>query len=417
MTREEIQTKMKEACITSLEECNKAVVQASVGLGKTRLCLETLAHYNPPKITWLTNSETLRDVDSPAEFVKWDYTYLLEKTTFMCYQTACRLENQDLGFVICDEFDFAISPEYIKGITKNKYDKLLGVSGTYTDEKLAILAELELPLVYQVTTNQVQDLGILNKTKVVFVEYDLDTTKSRLIKTKDKQWMTSENEQYLYWENQYISSLIKYLDVKKTIDEHYSGKNVIQGFSYESYKKIRTGHAVKMKYAASQRAKILHTLDSSKRIARQISDAILAKDSKNKVLIFSCLTEQLDSFVEYTVHSKNKKGNTVFDDFNEGIIREAGCISIADRGKNFVGLNYGIFSDFDGSSTKGLQRLGRFCRLLEGDSTIYVEIPYYTNKQGKRLPTRAAGWAISMFANYILDESNSETVNFKDLKI
>jgi len=414
MTREEIQTKMKEACITSLEECNKAVVQASVGLGKTRLCLETLAHYNPPKITWLTNSETLRDVDSPAEFIKWDYTYLLEKTTFMCYQTACKLENQDLGFVICDEFDFAISPEYIKGITQNKYDKLLGVSGTYTDEKLAVLAELELPLVYQVTTNQVQDLGILNKTKVVFVEYDLDTEKTRQIVTKNASWKTSENEQYLYWENQYISSLIKYLEVKKTIDEHYSGKNVIQGFSYENQKKIRTGHTVKMKYAASQRAKILHTLDSSKRIATELADRLLEKE-ENKLLIFSTLTEHLDSFVKYTAHSKNKKGNTVFDDFNSGKIRAAGCISIADRGKNFVGLNTGIFESYDGSATKGLQRLGRFCRLLEGDSTIYILVPYYINKQGKRLPTRAAGWSISMFSNYILDESNSETINFKDL--
>lgn len=422
--REEIQLEMKTIVIDSLESHNKAVVQASVGLGKTRLCLETLAHYNPDKITWLTNSEELRDSDTPAEFIKWGYEYLLEKTTIMCYQTACRLENQDLGFVIGDEFDFALTEQYVKGITNNYIDKFLGVSGTYTEEKLEILNKLGLPLVYKVTTNEVQDLQILNKTKVIFVEYELDLAKTRKTNPKYPTWRTSENEQYSYWEGQYISTMIQYAPIQKEFSllfdvlRENKGKTyskLIYSFLQEYKQKEIIPFQRKLAYISSNRAKLLHTLDSSKRIARQLSDRILKESNDNKVLIFSTLTEHLDSFVPNTVHSKNKKGNTVFDDFNEGKIREAGCISIADRGKNFVGLNYGIFESYDGSETKGLQRLGRFCRLLEGESTIYVLVPYYRNKQNKLLPTRSAGWAISMFSNYVLDESNSLTINFKDL--
>lgn len=412
-TRESLQTKMKESCITSLDSTNKAVVQASVGLGKTRLCLETLAHYNPDKITWLTNSEELRDIDTPNEFIKWGYEYLLAKTNILCYQSACKLEGVDLGFVIADEFDFGISEQYIKGIINNNFDKFLGVSGTYTEDKLRMLEELDLPLVYSISTNEVQDLEILNKTKVIFVEFELDTDKTRKIQTKDKSWMSSENEQYCYIEGQFIYNIIQLEALKKQANTHFNVAR-IPGFNYDEFKKKKSAISMKLKWIASQRAKILHTLDSSKRIARRISNRVL-QNPNNKVLIFSTLTEHLDSFVKHTVHSKNKKDNTVFEDFNSGLIREAGCISVADRGKNFVGLNIGLFESYDGSSTKGLQRLGRFCRLLEGDSTIYVLVPYYWNKQGKRLPTRAAGWSLSMFANYILDDSNSQTIHLNDL--
>jgi hypothetical protein len=63
-----------------------------------------------------------------------------------------------------------------------------------------------------------------------------------------------------------------------------------------------------------------------------------------------------------------------------------------------------------------IQRLGRNARLDSEDTAhIYVLLPYFTNKAGKRLPTRAVGWAYSGFANYKLDETNSKTISIKDL--
>lgn len=60
----------------------------------------------------------------------------------------------------------------------------------------------------------------------------------------------------------------------------------------------------------------------------------------------------------------------------------------------------------------------RLARLMADDvATLYVLVPYYRNKQNKRLPTRAAGWSLSMFSNYQLNESNSKTIHIKDLKI
>lgn len=414
-TRSEIQQEMIDSAVESIDKTGKAAWIASVGIGKSYSALQVVAKYNPPKITWLTSSEELRDIDSQNEFVKWDYSYMLNNCTFMCYQSACKLKDYDFGFLVCDEFDAAITDVYLKAVTNNKFSQGLFITGTITEEKKDTLKQIDIPIVYEVSTNDAQSFGILNKTKVVFVEFDLDTEKTRKIETKFKSWMSSENEQYQYIENQFISQIIQYEALKKQANTHFNVAK-IPGFDYTEFKVKKQAISMKLKWIAAQRAKVLHTLDSSKKIARQLSNRLL-QNKDNKVLIFSTLTEHLDSFVPNTVHSKNKKGNTVFDDFNEGKIREAGCISVADRGKNFHELNIGLFESYDGSPTKGLQRLGRFCRLLKGNSTIYILVPYYHNKQGKRLPTRAAGWALSMLSSYILNEDNSCTINYKDLKI
>lgn len=415
--RNTIQSEMKEAAIKSLDLCNKAVLKASVGIGKSLVTLQVADHYKPTKLTWLTNSEELRDKDAPQEFFKFGYEHLYEVCTFMCVQTACKLEGVDLGFIILDEADFACTEVYLNSVLKNKYDKCLMVSGTFTEEKLELLESKGFPLVYDITTNQAQELEILNKTNIVFVEFDLSTEKNIKVETKFKSWMSSENELYLYQENQFISTIIAYEKLKKGCSDHYSGIKKIDGFNYEKFKQDKLNYQKKLKWIASARAKVLHTLNSSKQLARRISDKLLNNES-NKVMIFSSLTEHLDSFVPYTVHSKNKKGNTCLEDFNKGLIREVGVISMIDRGKNMVGLNNGIFESYDGSETKMIQRLGRLARLtVDQEATLYVLLPYFYNKSGKRLPTRAVGWAYSGFSNYQLDSTNSKTIQLKDLKI
>jgi superfamily II DNA or RNA helicase len=416
-SRIEIQSEMKEAAIKSLDLVNKAVLKASVGIGKSLVALQIADHYKPTKVTWLTNSEELRDNDAPAEFFKWGFEHLHEVTTFMCVQSACKLQGEDLGFIILDEADFACTEVYFNAILNNNYTKCLLVSGTYTEEKLVLLESLGFPLVYDISTNEAQDLGILNNTFIHFVEYDLDKTKDILVETKTKSWYSSENDLYVYQENQFIATIIAYEKLKKSCKDHYDGVAPIPNFNYDQFKRDKLNYQKKLKWIGSARAKVLHTLNSSKRIARTLADKILEGED-NKVMIFSSLTEHIDSFVPHTIHSKNKKGNKNLDLFNQGVIRELGVISMIDRGKNMVGLNYSIFESFDGSETKMIQRLGRNARLDSEDTAhIYVLLPYFTNKAGKRLPTRAVGWAYSGFNNYRLDDSNSRTFHINQLNV
>jgi hypothetical protein len=67
----------------------------------------------------------------------------------------------------------------------------------------------------------------------------------------------------------------------------------------------------------------------------------------------------------------------------------------------------------------------RFCRLAEGEeATLYFLVPFYQkrvwNKEKsmyelRRTPTRVSAWLESALINYRLDETNSKTINYKDL--
>lgn len=423
--RGSIQESMKLAAITSINSVGKAAWVASVGIGKSYTTLQVLSHYNPPKITWLTNSEQLRDVDAPAEYFKWGMDHLYERTTFMCYQSACKLSGEDLGFVVCDEFDYAITEVYVQAITNNIYDKGLFITGTITEEKRWGLEELEIPLVYEISNQEAQDLAILNRVNFVMVELDLSTTKNRKKVTKYKSWMTSEVEEMQYIENQYIKALIPFLEVKKTIDDHYSrGIPFPQGENYDSLKRKKAQLKKSLDWVNSQRYMFLRSLDTTV----EVSKKILLKHWSNpndKMIVFSGLTDQIDRICNFTYHSKNSKGNTSIEDFNKGNLRVLGVCSALDRGKNMVGLNVGVFESYDSSATKLTQRIGRMSRLdADQEATVYFLLPYYQKKvvnkttglvELKRVPTRAVSWLESALVNYRVDNTNSRTINARDL--
>lgn len=417
-TKDVIQKEMKSAVITSLEDCNEVAIKASVGMGKTKVLLEVLDYFNPPKITWLTSDTELRDKDTVNEFHKWGYAHLLERTNILCYQTAYKTSGEDLGFVVMDEADFSLTPEYIKSITDNTYSKCVMASGTYTDKQREFIEELGFSLVYELTTGEAQEHEALNKTKVVFVEYELSTVKDRLIQVKDRSWFSSENADYVYQNDSYNAAYKEYLRMSELISNHYNGIEVIEGFVYADYKSSRNAARNRMKFAASRRAKILHTLKSSRTHTISIARRLQAVEG-NKVLVFSALTAQSDYVCQYTYHSKNKKDNPNMDNFNEGIINTLGVVGIVNRGKNLEGLNYAIMESYDGSATKGNQQLGRLARLaVDKVATIYVLVPYYTayvNNEIKRFPTRAAGWAQDRYMSADLSEDSFRTIHINKL--
>lgn len=418
--RNVLQKEIVESCITSLTQVGRAAVIASVGIGKSKMTLDILAHFNPDEIIWLTSNEVLRDVDTPLEFMKWGYEYLLDKTEIMCVQTAYKIKGRHFKFLVLDEGDAVLTDKYIEAVSNNTFDYILVVTGTITQEKKDVLDSLSIPIVYEISNQEAQDLNILNKIKFVFVEYMLSTEKTYVKKTKYKEWKTSENEEMQYIEGQYMKVLLPFLAVKKTIDDYYSkGIPFPEGENYTSLKAKKDTLKRSLDWVNSQRYRFLQSLDSSVDLSKRIILKHLKTDG-DKVIVFGGLTEQVERVCLHTYHSKNKKGNTSIEDFNSGKIRLMGVCSALDRGKNMSGLNIGIFKDFDSSSTKAGQRLGRFARLaVDQEATVYFLVPYYMKRvwnkeksvyEMRRTPTRASAWLESALVNYRVDEYNSTTI-------
>lgn len=428
LTREEMQEEAKLKAIESLDLVSSAALLMGTGSGKSKTVIDILKHYNPDKITWLTNSTKLRDEDTPAEFVKWDAEYLMEKTNFICYHSAYKLEGEDLGFVVCDEGDVSLTEKYSLVYENNDRDKLLFVSATTRDDQKEMLAKLA-PVVYSIGTQDAQDAGILNKTKFIFVDYMLDTRRNIRMETKTKSWMTSEQDNYDYLERQYTRALIEFLEKKRLVDDWYRSPDLNSSVSPLMAAKQKA--YTKMNWVNSKRFNFLCKLNSSKAITKRLLTKIYANEA-NKTIVFSNFTEEIDKICKYTYHSKNKgtkaNPNLTLEKFNSGEIRVAGVCSIINRGANMTGLNHGIFESYDGSNTKGQQKIGRFCRLLaDNEATIYILRPYYTKKykvrdeeghdriEVRRASTRAVAWSESMLSDFRLDENNSKTIDESEI--
>ena len=419
--RNELQEEITSTAITALETNHRATIKVGTGVGKGKIMLDVLAHFNPDKITWLVDSQDGRDRTDPEEFIKWGYEYLLEKTTFACYDTARTWKGKDLGFLIGNEADYSMT-DVRKGVyLNNKADKIFLATATISEEKQELF-DLIAPVVYELTTQDAQDMGILNKTKFIFIDYLLSEEKNVLMKTKTKQWYTSEQEQYTYWDNQWTANLIAYLGYKKRIEDHYANPNNVGYWpEYAGLKSKRNAAAAKMKYARNQRANILYNLTTSREIAKGKIREILDIDSNNKVIVFSNFTTQIDAICKYTHHSNNNHPEYL-DKLDNGDIRCVGVVGKINRGKNLKGVNHFVFIDYDGSATKGSQRTGRATRLNKDDeATLWILRPYFKKKvkvkteegikeEVKIYPTRAVGWAESMLSDFSINESNSEII-------
>jgi superfamily II DNA or RNA helicase len=183
------------------------------------------------------------------------------------------------------------------------------------------------------------------------------------------------------------------------------------------------------KFFSSKRKTLLHTLESSRKVAQAVSLKIRADHPASKILVFSALTSQIDKICKYTYHSKNKKNNPNIKMFNDGEFHILGAVDAINRGLNMVGVDYLIKESYIGSETKFQQQHGRGTRLdISSVMKFIILLPYYEDwvtykekdtygrvinvRKLERVPTQACHWAVRMADSF--DMSNSRTIVMND---
>lgn len=407
MSREEIQKEALDAWIGN--DCNGALILGT-GVGKTKIAIDAIRYhiinYHPEgqwngdvRILWLTNSERLRDIDTRADFEKWEAEDLLQYVEFQCIQTAYKYNQTKWDLVVADEGDFMLTEEYFKFFTNNSYFQLLFLTATVDKTKQEMLDSL-CKTVYTYTTTQAQDDGILNKSTITFAKYMLDD-KDKYIPTKGKNksvFYQTENECYSYLEKRCIAELLKYNTTKSLYDGAVLVSNQSDIIRFE--KQLKTCQATH-KFWTTKRANFLWELKKSVRVAQVMILSTIKENKTNKCLVFSKRTEQVEKIVKVTYHAKNKKDNTALEDLSSSKTRVVGVVQAVNRGVNINGLTHLIFESYDGSSTSFQQRHGRGTRLGVDDvMNAYILVPYYKDKDGKVKPTQAYKWAKDMTADF-----------------
>lgn len=364
----EEKSKIQEDALTALRKHNfNGILLLPTGLGKGRILVKACLELGYKKILYLCNTELLRDVMFKDELRKWDAAYLIDHIDFMCYQTACKKKDMKYDIVLGDEFDAALTPQYIKAITNNTFKHKILVSATLEEAKKKKAVKIA-PIVYEQKIRDVIDAKALNKQKFYFVNFALNA---------------AENKKYLEYSAQF-SYLLNL------------PKSKLNDFKLNQLKIFRKQFLNKLTTSVAAAKYVLNKLDSP----------------KNKILIFTGLSEQADRICPpYSYHSKNdEKGLKWFNAFNAGSINKIAVVNKVDRGLNIVGVNYIIFESTDSSKTKLVQRSGRGMRLGVDDVLhVFFLIPYYRSNRGEKKPTIVQQWVIKGTADF--DMSNVTNIN------
>lgn len=411
--RESVQQEAKAAWLNS-NHLNTIIV--GTGGGKSKIAIDLMKDVAPNRILLLTNSEHLRDNNWRDEFVKFNaMMYWDNHVTSECYQTVYRWENTEWDLVIADELDFAMSPAYQRFFQNNICHKILGLTGFCTEDKKGLLA-LYAPVCYEISTQEMQDLNLLNKSKFIFVEFPL--SKAKTIQQKKKNggtFMVSENDQYKY----YHAEVQKAAIVRSAIMQKYRMQNI----SYEDKPDYKAADW-KFISMAAKRKSILNNLSTSITVVRGLLDKILVNPD-NKVLIFSALTAQCDKLPN-PFHGKSDYDTSGIEKLNSGEIKTLSVCKKVNRGVNLQGVNFLIKESFDSSETDFQQTHGRLMRLRPDQTAYYIVLlPFYEdlvkveekNTLGSRstvtfkktlLSTQAASWADKMMNSF--SKAHSKTV-------
>ena len=392
-----------EAALKSWQEHKyRSTLVIGTGVGKARILINAIRQSNPTTVLVLVNTEILRDVELYAEFIKWSSADLLEKCTFMCYQSAYRIDGH-WDMIVCDEVDAAVTPEYFKFMSRHTSEKLLCLTATLPDAKRNIL-EQYAPISFEYSTQQAQRGGVLNKTKIWGVNFSLGT---------------EPNYRYSKYDKESKRRIVKYIsenDMYNLLEEEYLEIQLEQAFCKEP--KEYAIVAEKLKGFSLRRKNFLSNLQSSVRIVEKLKREILHVQ-KQKVMIFSESIKQAEKLSVFTYHSKNSENDNLRY-FNEGRINEIAVVKSVNRGINVDGLNNEILESYSSSPVEWQQRHGRCCRLEPiYTAFIYVLIPVFIKKykdgKSERKYTCAMDYLKKATNGFDLAFANFEYFKFKNV--
>lgn len=426
--RDEIQALAVQKAIERLIEDKRAGLIVGTGVGKSKIAVDVAKQL--ARITDLTgpiliaiHGEEARDVDWPANLKKFGYTP--DNLVIECYQTIYKWTGKHFTLVIADEVDFSLTPMYSKFYENNTIDYLLTMTGFVTEEKMELM-ELLAPICFKYSTQDAQKDGILNPTKFYEIHFSLGQVKRIPVKAGKYQFMQSENGAYEYVEKNYNRALFDFRDC-----DNKAKLCVLSDEDPEHWIKQKDKAFGQMKMWAGKRKTLLHKLESSRRVAKALIEQI-HKHPGNKILLFSALTEQVDSICNHTFHSKNKEDDAV-SKLDEGTINTLGVCQAINRAKNLKEVNVLIKESYVGSDTDFQQQHGRGVR-LRPDQTMcfFVLIPYYFTKVKVKdsngitvekwayKPTQAKEWADNMSSEFnftpevidMIHDTGSDTYSF-----
>lgn len=323
-----------------VEDDFHGIINLATGVGKTRIIIKAIEQGSFKSILWLCATDKFRDEGLYKELDKWSSKDLKSIIKPICWES---LENHkgEYDLIVADEIQ-KITPARNQYFLKNKYNKILGATGTMprSKEKKEILKTLNLVTLWSKDVDEAVDEELISDYTVDIVYVDIDDTTKITKKTRTgASFIVTEKSSYDWY--------------CRKINELYE-----------------TGQRDLHKKTSMGRARFLYNSETKLRA----SIKIMNKYKHQRLISFSKSVEVAERLSKCTFHSKlnkdKKKEN--YNNFNEKKYNHISTVEAANTSLNFIDLEVAFITQLDSNPGNLLQRMGRVLRFETGKKAKIV---------------------------------------------
>jgi superfamily II DNA or RNA helicase len=197
MTKDEVQ--LEALAITDGKQ--RCSVVLGTGVGKTLVGLNHIDRNTTPLMRVLIVAPKKAIFQSWIDDAKkFEKNYLLDRMVFTTYLSLNKHNPNDYNAVYLDEAHSLLDSH--RGFLQLYKGKILGLTGTppkRNDSEKGKLVNEFCPVVYTFKADDAIESKILNDYQIVVHELNLSTEKDYLVDMRGKKFMTSEEQNYIYW--------------------------------------------------------------------------------------------------------------------------------------------------------------------------------------------------------------------------
>lgn len=368
MTREEIYTE----CLTKLEKSDFLLLELATGFGKTRNAILLINHLVETKYQGkhtsmlLLVAKTVHKQTWKDEFNKWGGINV-DDLTIECYESLKKHEYESFDFVVMDEIHHLNSDKRLDLFSTLTYGNVIGLSATIPKKlKQYFQYEYAAEVVTCSIVDAIED-EVLPEPQIILYPLQLDNTRPTESielnpKAKGKTYYGNYNELWKY------RKMKVHVIISCTPRQRVNEYNSLILYERNRYMRTRQDFLKnKWLFDCGERIKYLANLKNN------IVLSILQRLEKERTITFCKTIEQADILGKYSIHSKNKDSDIIYNNFNAKKINHIVSVNVLNEGANLVDCKYAVFANYSSSEICSAQRVGRSLR----HKSPVIILPYY----------------------------------------
>jgi len=373
-TKDQVQVEAVEAI---KRNNGRGIIAMATGTGKSKVAIDYTAEKQKDnfdlRVLIVVPTEKLRDINWKEEFHKWGQDFLWNNNVERsCYASISKLEGEYYDIVFLDE-GHNITELNSTFFEQNTVGDLIMLTATppRKQEKVDIIDNLKLEIIYEVTLDEAVEWGLVSPYKITVVYTTLDISR-KYVKAgnKDKVFYQTEFSSYAY-----LTSAIN----------------------------ITPTRTSKHKALVMKRMRLIYNALSKTDVAKFLIEKVIPREQRT--LIFAGTIEQAEILCQDSVHSKTNDSR--YHAFRNEEINLLSSVRVLNQGENIPNLDNAVIVQLNSNELDMVQRIGRTVRYRDGHlANIYIII---------LKDTVDLNWLMSAISEF--DRNNIEYVDFGEIKM